>query len=264
MDQGIDFSRVGYALRLALLAVAAVLGLLILGAIFGSSSASAATADDDPAPSLGSTLGGVVHEVTEVAAPVAAAIAPVAAPITAPAAPVTAPVTDAVETITASSPAASVTTPVAAVADTALVTATTKILGSELSDAVLGSTPVGSLLTPVAAAVDEALAGADDALVQTLRPAVAVLASNAAAVATVAQVLHTPALLAGSADGVLPLEILGGQGDPSVLGIAGGASPLPAAVLGGGLALLLAAWRRGLLTPAMPGSPVYATDSSPD
>ncbi len=60
MDQGIAATPSGRALRLVLMFFAAVLGLLVLSFVFGSSSASA-----DDGDSLGSTLGGVVSEATK-------------------------------------------------------------------------------------------------------------------------------------------------------------------------------------------------------
>jgi hypothetical protein len=72
------------------------------------------------------------------------------------------------------------------------------------------------------------------------------------------------AVVAGSADGLLALGVTGPLDDPRSFTASAGGAAVPSAVLAGGLVILLAA-RRRLLTPrAMPGSPVYATDSSPD
>jgi hypothetical protein len=250
VDQGISSDDVtgaapaGRALRLALLLVGAVSGLLLISFTVGSSSASADDGGDSPA-SLGSVVGGVVSTVTD-AVPAAA--------------PVTNAVSHVVHAVTHSAPATTVVTPVAQVADEVVVS----VLGEE----PLGTAPVGSLLTPVAAVIDKSLGGAADAIGPVFPAAVAdALAASAPTAADVTgAVLAVPAaLVAGTADGVVDLAAGGSllAGDAGA-GLTAPGSPLLAAVSLGGFVLLLTASRHLRTSRAMPGSPVYETDSSPD
>ena len=78
MDQGIvSPTTAGHYVRLALIFFASVLGLLVLGFVFGSSSASADDGGPDDGglvPAVAELAGGVVETVAPVTAPVAAAI----------------------------------------------------------------------------------------------------------------------------------------------------------------------------------------------
>jgi hypothetical protein len=75
----------------------------------------------------------------------------------------------------------------------------------------------------------------------------------------------TSGLISGVARGALdPQDSLGGAGATGLSGFTFGGSGLLAAVAGAGFFLLLAVRRQTLTTRAMPGSPVYETDSSPD
>ncbi len=85
MDQGIvSPTTAGRYIRLALILLASVLGLLILGSAFGSSSASADDGGPDDVglvPAVAELAGGVVETVAPVTTPVAAAIPLVDVPL---------------------------------------------------------------------------------------------------------------------------------------------------------------------------------------
>lgn len=248
MDQGISaeaeaVTPAARALRLALLLVGAVSGLLLLSFAVGSSSASADDGDDSAA-SIGSVVGGVVATVTETV--------PAAAPATST-------VGQVVQAVTHSAPAATVVTPVAEIADEVVVT----VLGDE----ALGTAPVGSLLAPVAEIVDKSLGGAGDVIGPVLETPTGIAASATAAAAQFdAASSAVTSVVVGTARGLLDLAagapLL--SGDAGSTGLASVGSPLPAAVALGGFLLLLAMRRHTLPSRAMPRSPVFDTDSSPD
>ncbi|MCU1416853.1 MAG: hypothetical protein JWP32_1027 [Schumannella sp.] len=241
-------------LRLALVVLAAVLGLLVLSMMFGSSSARADDGGDSPDP-LGTAVGGLVSQVTE---PVEATVTAVSH--TAATTPATAPL---VHTVTPVASAASIASPVAALADATDVTIT-KIFGGTPLGTPLGTAPVRSLLDPVVALIDGTIAIAGDtagAVVPiVVQPAVA---AERAAVQAVPAV--TSALVSGAADGALALrDRLGGPGTSGSTGASPLGSGLLGAIAGAGFFVSLAVSRRTLAARAMPGSPIYATDSSPD
>jgi hypothetical protein len=236
-----------HALRLLLVFLGALLGLLVLSFVFGSSSARADDGGDSP-DSLGSAVGGVVADVTQ---PVQATITAVSHTV-----PAVAPVAQAVHTITQAGPAATITTPIAGVADATV----TKILG----EGAVGTTPVGTLLDPVAQLIDDAVATAGETVAPIL--GVGVHAALDAQGATLNAVpAMTSGLISGVAGGALdPQDFLGGAGPTGLSGYTfGGSGPL-VALAGLGFFVLLAMRRSTFATRAMPGSPVYETDSSPD
>ncbi|HEV7741129.1 MAG TPA: hypothetical protein VGO65_01795 [Pseudolysinimonas sp.] len=242
-------------LRLALVFVGAVLGLLVLSMMFGSSSARADDGGDSPDP-LGTAVGELVSQVAE---PVEATVTAVSHTVAA-ATPGTAPL---VHTVTPVASAASIASPVAALADATDVTIT-KIFGGTPLGTSLGTAPVRSLLDPVVALIDGTIttagntAGAVVPLV--VQPPVA---AERAAVQAVPAV--TSALVSGAADGALALrDRLGGSGTDGSTGASPLGTGLLGAIAGAGFFVSLAVSRRTLATRAMPGSPVYATDSSPD
>lgn len=101
MDQGIVSTTAGHYVRLALILFASVLGLLILGFVFGSSSASADDGGPDDSglvPAVAELAGGVVENVAPATAPVTAAIPLADVPLS-PA--VLSPVVTTLETVTA-------------------------------------------------------------------------------------------------------------------------------------------------------------------
>jgi hypothetical protein len=234
-------SAPGYALRLVLIFFGAVLGLLVLSFVFGSSSASADDGDG--------LLSGVTDTVAEATAPVQTTVAAV---------------TQTVQTVTHAAPAAAVTAPVAAVADAAVAT----VLEPTPLAEDLGTTPVGSLLEPVAKVIDDALAGTADAIgpvpgvIATVAaiPATDVIDAAAASGTTLAV-----AVIRGAASGTLDLgTAAGAMGDTGISSVSAASGGLLAAVAGMGFIVLLALRRQIPAFRAMPGSPVYETDSSPD
>lgn len=254
MDQEIETSRIVHVARLALVALGLVLGFLLLSAVFGSSSASAATRDDDPNPAWGSTAGVLVESIVE----------PVAVPVAHTTAHIAKPSTDAVQTLAHAAPAAAITAPLAAIADDSTVAIATEIVGPEVADHVLAGGPLGTLLAPLAGFVDDTLAGAAGTL--TVSASAMTLADDAAP--AVPTTVTSPVATAGAALIGIAAGVLDGAttdpGDGPAAGVAGGSGLIPVALLGAGLFALLAI-RRGLrLDPALPGSPIFDTDSSPD
>ena len=248
MDQGISTAQAApsapsYALRLVLVFFGAVFGLLVLGFVFGSSSASADEGDDGL---LSGVTGAVSTTVERVAAPVKSPVQ--AAP---------AKVSKAVQTVAKSAPAATTTAPVVETVDA--------VLEPVVGDA-LGSSPVGSLLDPVVTVIDDGLAGTVDAIgpVAGLLAPAPVISSAAPEAATALADAAETLLISGAASGVLVLTDLAPAGDSGAVGATALGTGLVAAFLGAGLFVLLASRRLLLAGRGMPGSPVYATDSSPD
>lgn len=251
MDQGISTTPSAYLLRLALVVCGVVFGLLVLSFLVGGSSASAAERDEPD--SLGGLVGSVVSEVAD-AVPVVQ--------------PVTQPVVQVVQQVADAAPATTAVVPVAAVVDEAVA----PVLETTGLDETLGtSTPVGAILTPVAELVDTTLGTTATAIGPVVLP-VAQTAADAIAEAPVAATPLielvapiVPVIVSGAASGQLGLAVssipLGAED-----GLGGTASTplLAAALAGAGFLVLLA--RRRQLDPgrAMPGSPVFETDSSPD
>jgi hypothetical protein len=235
-------------LRLALVVLAAVLGLLVLSMMFGSSSARADDGGDSPDP-LGTAVGGLVSQVTE----------PVEATVTAVSHTVAAATTGTAPLVHTVSPVASAASPVAALADATDVTITKIFAGTPL-----GTAPVRSLLDPVVALIDGTIAAAGDTAGAVLPIVVqAAVAAEKAAVQAVPAM--TSALVSGAAHGALVLrDRLGGSGTSGSTGAMPWGTGLLGAIASAGFFMMLAVSRRTLTTRAMPGSPVYATDSSPD
>lgn len=229
VDDAIDdeLSR-PHVVRTLFLLLGAVAGLLVLGAVFGASSASADDGQDEQG-SASSLLGGVVSAVTET---VAAPVHQVSAAI---------PAADAVAEI-ASTSAASVTTPVARVADTIVQDL---VGGTALGD-LIGTQPAAAVVGPVAELADRTASADSPAIAELARPAV-----TGAATADVSA-------LGARGDRMPPPpvdEIVSGAPSTCVLAAALAMLAAPA---------LLVLRRRGLLDRAVPGSPVSETDSSPD
>jgi hypothetical protein len=233
------------ALRLVLVFFGAVLGLLVLSFVFGSSSASADDGDG--------LLGSFTEAVDEVTEPVQATVTQTV---------------QAVQAVTQSEPVATATAPIVAVVDS---TVNTVVEPTILGDA-LGTTPVGSLLDPVTTVIDDALAGAVD----TVGPVVGVIETvtvlpvfatdaAAAAITSVLSFALSPTVIGGVATGVLDLRDSAlASGGVGLSSSSGSGLTLFAAVAGMGFLALLAMRRHALTYRAMPGSPVYETDSSPD
>jgi hypothetical protein len=236
MDQGIvvTTTSAGHYVRLALIFFASVLGLLVLGFVFGSSSASA----DDGGPDDG----GLVPAAADFAGDVVETVAPV-----------TATVVDAIPL--ADVPSSPATTTLATVTEVA-----------PLAGKMLGAAPAGPLVGSLAKSVDATI----ETLTAAVAPVVQLLTSLLPATAT-AQVLAAStvpavgAVISGAADGVW----LGAKG-PLGMGAIGASGPtvsntvLPAAALGAGFLVLLFSRRLRLVNNALPVSPVYETDTSPD
>jgi hypothetical protein len=258
VDQGISASQgaqaaPSYALRLVLIFFGAVFGMLLLSFVFGSTSASADDGDDGLLTGLTETVSTTVAEVAE--------------PVQATVAAVTQTATQTVTTVTHAAPAATVTTPVAATVDA--------VLEPVVGDA-LGTAPVTTLLEPVVKALDGTVAAVGDTIVpvvSVIGPAVpqvfdaaqleAAAASTAVAATAVAVTAQT--LVSGVATGAL--DLTGGlspAGDDGTSGTTVVGTGLVAAFLAAGFFVLLASRRQLLPSRVMPGSPVYATDSSPD
>jgi hypothetical protein len=242
VNQGTLATPSTHVLRLVLMLFGAVLGLLVLSFVFGSSSASADDGDDG---SLGSTLGGVV---TEVAKPVHVATQAVAHTVS--------------HATTAVTHAAPAVTPVTKAATDAVAAVTEKAPATSIL------APVAPILTPIAGAVDEGLRDIGTAI-GPVAGGIAAGIDTATAIAD-PTIASTPVLIAntavsGIAHGSLTLPgVSAGGSDPGVSGASSAGSGLLATALAGGLFVLLAVRRQTRATPAMPGSPVYATDSSPD
>jgi hypothetical protein len=256
VDQQAETSRLAHGLRLAIAALGVVLGLLVLSWIFGASSASAATRDDDPGPAIGS----LVTEIGE-AAPIGAPLAHVAEPglhVVQ-----SAHVVQSVQSVAQQAPVAAIAQPVASVADDSAASVVTGVFGPEAADA-LGTGPVGAILSPLAGLVDDTLARTADVLTA---PATTIgLLTDAAPAALTA--VTSPAMTAVTALTGIATGVLEGSatvpGDGAATSVAAGGSPIPIAVLGGAFIALLAARRRLGADPGQPGAPVYETDSSPD
>lgn len=245
MNQGVpastDAPETGRFVRLMLIFFGTVLGLLVLSFVFGSSSASA-----DDGDGLGTELGGLVATVTT---PVEQTVAAVTS---APAAPAAAPV-------------AAITTPVAATVDSTLTT----LVGSSALADVLGTTPVTSVLEPVVALVDTTLTDVGSAfgpiagtldLAGVLGRDLAVSAVPASTAIATAATLISGAAAANIDQGLSPV----GDGPIGALSSAAAPGGLLATTLGAGLFALLLLRRERFSHGEMPGSPVYATDTSPD
>jgi len=233
VDQGISSTTAGHYVRLALLFCATVLGLILLGSVFGSSSASA---DDG-----GTDDGGLVPVVADLAGGVVETVAPV-----------TAPVTEAIPLVDVPlSPAA-----------TTVATVTTIV---PVAGHVLGTTPAGPLVGTLTKTLDttlDTLTGALAPVVDLLSTAIPATAAAQSAVGSTAPAIT--ALIAGSAQGVWT-----DARDPFGTGsVASGTSltttALPAAALGAGFLVLLFSRRLRLVGSTLPVSPVYETDTSPD
>jgi hypothetical protein len=233
VDQGTVEPRVAHALRLVLITLGAVLGLLLLGAILGGTSASAAPRDDQP--TLGGVVGGVVSEVVDAVEPATELVAPVTHPIVT--SPVVAPAVEPVlETVRATQPA------VEAI-DQSLGEAIAPVL--DLLDRTL---VVGTGLVPPA--VDLASPEPDAA------PAVLAVTSPASGTAGAA--------FFGIATGTVPLGPAGAPDDPAVAAFSANGVAVSATLLGVGAIAVMALRRRPLPVPVVPGSPVFDTDASPD
>jgi hypothetical protein len=240
MDQGIVVSTsAGHYVRLALIFVASVFGLILLGLVFGSSSASA---DDG-----GQDDGGLVPVVAELAGGVVETIAPVTVPVAAAVPLADVPLSPASTTI-------------------ATVTSVAPVVGH-----ALGSLPaapfVGALVKAVDATIDATIAAAVGTVATIVGPVlnlVPIALAPVAAEAAGASIISAGAI-SGAANG-LWLATPG----PSGTGAVGASGPamtnftLPAAALGAGFLVLLFSRRLGLVDSALPVSPVYETDTSPD
>lgn len=211
MDQGFVSTTAGHYVRLALIFMASVFGLILLGFVFGSSSASADVGgpdDDGLVPAVAELAGGVVETVAPVTTPLVTAAIPLADVPLSPAAPV---VRTLVKTV---------------------------------------DSTIDALTTAVAPLVH---------LLSAVLPATATAPASAASIVTAAGTL-----ISGTANGFWP-----DARDPFGTGsIASGASvtttALPAAALGAGFLVLLFSRRLRLVNSALPVSPVYETDTSPD
>jgi hypothetical protein len=233
VDLGISSTTAGHHVRLALLFCATVLGLILLGSVFGSSSASA----DDGGPDDG----GLVPVVADLAGGVVETVAPV-----------TAPATEAIPLVDVPlSPAA-----------TTVATVTTIV---PVTGHVLGTTPVEPLVGTLTKTLDTTL----DTLTGALAPVVDLLSAAIPATATAQAVAASTvpaagALIAGSAEGPWndAREPFGTGSNASGASVT--TTALPAAALGAGFLVLLFSRRLGLVHSTLPVSPVYETDTSPD
>jgi hypothetical protein len=229
VDQGAVSTTGTHHVRLLLIFFGAVLGFLALSFVFGSSSASA---DDggttDP-------LGSVVGETLSAVIPAAPAAAPVTAIATPATTVVDSTVTSLLGDVAGDAPATSIIVPVTALADTAL---------AQIQDAA------GPLLTPVTGT-----------LIAVITPATA-LVSDAATASVAAASAPVPVL--GIAAGILGAPDSGGLEHPDGTGATTASGALTATAAAFALFALLVFGRRSLTSAAVPGSPVYDTDSSPD
>lgn len=241
MDQGIvaTTTPAGHYVRLALLFVASVFGLLLLGFVFGSSSASA----DDGGPDDG----GLVPAVAELAGGVVETIAPVTSPVAAVIPLADVPLSPASTTL-------------------ATVTTVAPVVGH-----ALGSLPaapfVGALVKAVDATIDSTIAAAVGTVTTIVGPVlnlVPIVIAPVTAEAATASIVAAGAI-SGAAQGLW----LASPG-PFGTGAIGASGPaltgftLPAAALGAGFLVLLFSRRLGLVDSTLPVSPVYETDTSPD
>lgn len=253
----------GHALRLALVFFGAVLGFLVLGMVFGSSSARADDGGGAP-DSLGSAVGGLVSDVTQ---PVNAAVTSVSHTVTHAAAsvpaakPVVAPIAQATQSVLPTAPAAAITSPVVQVADTAIA----QLVGAGPLGDLLGDAPVATILEPVVGAIDGAVADGGDVIgsVTGVRVDSITLAASHTAAAFVASTAS--AVVVGVAYGTLePGGAVGGTGPAALIDLSPSGTGMLAALTGGGFLVLLAMRRHHLTDRSLPGSPVFATDSTPD
>jgi hypothetical protein len=261
VDQGyVATSPAGHYVRLALIFFASVFGLLLLTFAFGSSSASADDGGPDDGglvPAVAGAVGGAVQQV----APAVAALAPTSAPLSPP----VSSVAHTVAVVTHAAPATTITTPVSGTVDGALL----KVIGPTAIGGVLGTAPVGSVLAPLAAVLDTAVAGVGDSVVPALNvlPGLLTAWAGDSAAAAAASFVSTGAAssISGFAEGtwLSGAEPLG-TGPLGTAGAPAGGSALPAAALGIGFLVLLFSRRLGLVNSALPVSPVYDTDTSPD
>ncbi len=237
MDEGFVSTSAGHYVRLALLFCATLLGLLVLGFLFGCSSASADDGGPDDGglvPVVADVAGGVVETVAPVTAPVAEAIPLAGVPLS--------PVATTVTTVTTIAPVAG---------------------------DVLGSTPAGPLVGSVATTLDTTIESAVATLAGAVAPVVH-LSSGIVPVAVAVQaaaasgIIAAVDLLSGGAIGLVADR----RGPSGIGSLASGASlsttALPAAALGAGFLVLLFSRRLRLVSCALPVSPVYETDTSPD
>jgi hypothetical protein len=234
--------------RLALTFFAAVFGLVLLTLVFGSSPASAddgGSDDDGLVPVLAELVGGTVDHVSTVAEAAVAVPAPASA-------------------ATPTAPAKTISETVSGGVDGAVV----KVLGQTFIGEALGSAPLGSVLAPVAKVIDSTIAAVGDVVapvadvVPSLVPGF-VGASADAATASIVSVGATA--LSGTAHGVWNGEARPvGTSPPGSSGVSVTTSALPAAALGAAFLVLLMSRRLGLVNDALPVSPVFETDTSPD
>jgi hypothetical protein len=235
VDQGIvSPTTAGHYVRLALILCASVLGLIVLGFVFGSSSASA----DDGGPDDG----GLVPVAADAAGGVVETIAPIITPMTAAIPLADVPLSPAATTLT-------------------MVTTIAPIAGD-----VLGPTPAGLVVGTLVKSVDSAV----ETLTGVVGPVLNLLpvlttVTHAVDVTAASGVSTAAGALLGSADGLWQ-DLKGpfGTGAVSAAGPAVSNLTLPAAALGAGFVVLLFSRRLGLGNSAVPVSPVYETDTSPD
>ena len=256
MDQGFVAPSAGRFVRRALIFFAAVFGLILLSFVFGSSSASADDGGPDDSglvPAAADLVGGAVETVAPVAQ-AAVAIPLGGVPLSSP--PVTTVVATVAHVTTASHSASGA-------ADGALV----KVFGQTVIGDALGTAPVGSVLGPVAEVVDTTvtvIGGVIAPLLGVVPGLVATVASASVDAAT-ASITSAGAALTATANGVWRAEAGPfGNPQPGAASVALGSTFLPAAALGAAFFVLLFSRRLGLVNSALPVSPVYETDTSPD
>jgi hypothetical protein len=263
--QGEVSTTPGRFVRLALIFCATVFGLLLLSFAFGSSSASA----DDGGPDDGGLLPAaaeIVGDAVETVAPVAQA----AAAIPVAAAPVSATLETASSTITAvvdhtpATPATAIVQPVSTVVDGTLL----KVLGDTAIGDALGTAPIGSLLLPVAEVVDTVVKQLGEAVPPALGVVpgfVTTVASASIDAAAASGISATAAAISGFAEGNWRIDAAPlGTGQPGASSASLTITVLPAAALGAAFFVLLFSRRLGLVNSALPVSPVFETDTSPD
>ena len=233
MDQGTVVSTsAGHYVRLALILLASVLGLILLGFAFGSSSASADDGGPDDGglvPAVAELAGGVV----ETATPVAAAIPFADVPLS--------PASTTLATLTHEAPTVG------------------KTLGSSSAAPVVGALVTG---------VDDTFAAAVGTVATAVGPVLhllPVIASWPVSVDAAASLVSAAGVVSGAAEGLWP----GAPGPFGTGALGASGAPvsnftLPVAALGTGFLVLLFSRRLGLVDSALPVSPVYETDTSPD
>jgi hypothetical protein len=238
----------GRLARLALIFFATVFGLVLLTLVFGSSPASAADGGSDDnrfIPAVAELVGGTVDDIATVAE------AAVAIPAT-------------LEAATPTAPAATISGAVSGAVDGAVA----KVLGQTFIGEALGSAPVGAVLAPVAKVIDSTITAVGDVVAPVLDvvPGLVPAFVGASADAATASILSVGATaLSGTALGVWTGETRPlGTGPPGTSGVSLTTTVLPAAALGAAFLVLLMSRRLGLVNDALPVSPVYETDTSPD